>query len=133
MASGYLRGISAPLIPSGKGKKQRTGKKRGEGHDLYNGAQVQNVKAARVYVFGDSNLVDDEENIEFEMPTMSTSRHRGTSAFVQEATIDEEHPTYFEKEISEGETLQAIALKYACPVSMEVEEKVVKKIFFFFL
>ena len=122
MASGYLRGISAPLIPSGKGKKHRAGKKKGDNHDLFNGAQVQNVKAARVYVFGDSNLAEDDENVEFEMPSMSTSRHRGTSAFVQEANIDEEQPTYFEREIGEGETLQAIALKYACPVSTDFLE-----------
>ncbi|RUS87034.1 hypothetical protein EGW08_005187 [Elysia chlorotica] len=117
--AGYLRGISSPLTPGGKGlvKKQRSGKKRGDNHDLYNGAQVQNVKAARVYVFGDSNQVEDDENVEFEMPTISMSRHRGTSAFAQEASIDEEQPTYFEREIGEGETLQAIALKYACPVS----------------
>ncbi|GFS13088.1 lysM and putative peptidoglycan-binding domain-containing protein 3 [Elysia marginata] len=117
MASGYLRGISAPLVPSSKGKKHRTGKKKGDGHELYNGAQVQNVKAARVYVFGDSNLAEDDENVEFEMPTMSMSRHRGASAFAQEASFEDEQPTYFEREIGEGETLQAIALKYACPVS----------------
>lgn len=117
MASGYLRGISAPLMSSGKEKKIRGKKKKGDRQDLYNGAQVQNVKAARVYVFGDTNLVDDEENVEFEMPTISTSRHRGTSAFTQDASFEDEQPTYFEKEIAEGETLQAIALKYACPVS----------------
>ncbi|GFO40850.1 lysm and putative peptidoglycan-binding domain-containing protein 3 [Plakobranchus ocellatus] len=121
MASGYLRGISAPYVPSNRDKKYRPGRKKdssfaSDRHELNNGAQVQNVKAARVYVFGDSNLVEDEEQIEFEMPVM-TNRHRGARAFARGPDSDDDQPTYFEKEIDEGETLQAIALKYACPVS----------------
>ncbi|KAH9503270.1 hypothetical protein Btru_068628 [Bulinus truncatus] len=73
---------------------------------------MQNKKAARVYVFGDSELVDDEEdNVVFEM----RARHKKTSSFMPDNK--EQPPDYFEKEIVEGETLQAIALKYACQVS----------------
>ena len=84
-----------------------------------NGGQIQNVKAAKVYVFGNDNVAEDE-NIEFEMPEMR-SRHKVPSdkkatCFIED-TETSIQDSYFEKEILDGETLQAIALKYACPVS----------------
>ena len=40
--------------------------------------QVQNVKAARVYVFGDGDLAEDDsnENVVFEMPEIRVRRDR---------------------------------------------------------
>ncbi|KAK7116083.1 lysM and putative peptidoglycan-binding domain-containing protein 3-like [Littorina saxatilis] len=80
--------------------------------------QLQNVKAARVYVFGDGDLVEDEdENVEFEMPEVRSRRGQagGPSSSLQPA--GEEDEVFYEKEIGEGETLQSLALKYSCPVS----------------
>ncbi|XP_076465664.1 lysM and putative peptidoglycan-binding domain-containing protein 3-like [Babylonia areolata] len=82
--------------------------------------QVQNVKAARVYIFGDDNVVDDDidENVEFEMPSIRARRGQnegGGSSSIQQA--EEEEDLFYEKEIAEGETLQNLSLKYSCPVS----------------
>ncbi|XP_005100404.1 lysM and putative peptidoglycan-binding domain-containing protein 3 [Aplysia californica] len=108
MASGYKKG--APVKAS-----SRTGR-HGESDSkaCSHGAQVQNVKAARVYVFGDDDIAEEEETVEFEM----RSRGKGSST-PGSTTFIEETPQvqYFEKEIQDGETLQAIALKYACQVS----------------
>ncbi|PVD19765.1 hypothetical protein C0Q70_20256 [Pomacea canaliculata] len=78
--------------------------------------QVQNVKAARVYIFGDDDIVEDDENdqTEFEMPEIRS--RRGQQGIGSGGRLEEEK-FYFEKEIVDGETLQSVSLKYACPVS----------------
>ncbi|CAG5134944.1 unnamed protein product [Candidula unifasciata] len=87
----------------------------------YKGSEIQNTKSARVYVFGDGDSAVDDENVEFEMPELKMrSRSKGSSSnFSNTLQLEEElqQPAYFIKEIADGETLQAIALKYACPVS----------------
>lgn len=90
-------------------------------HKYYKGSEVQNKKSARVYVFGDGDSVVDDENVVFEMPELKVrSRTKGSSSYVRSLNLEEEEqPEYFVKEIADGETLQAIALKYACPVSTE--------------
>lgn len=81
--------------------------------------QVQNVKAARVYVFGEGNFVEDDidETVEFEMPAMRARRgaSEGRGSSFQHTAEEEE--VFYEKKIVEGETLQSLSLKYACPVS----------------
>lgn len=77
--------------------------------------QVQNVKAARVYVFGDSDLAEDDsnENVEFEMPEIRARRGQNGD---HSRLGDEDDEVFYEKEINEGETLQSLSLKYSCPV-----------------
>ncbi|KAI8789610.1 lysM and putative peptidoglycan-binding domain-containing protein 3 [Biomphalaria glabrata] len=121
----YVRGIPNPIndkrqMSSGsyvsfdqnkKSRNKNVKSQDGLGQGYKNGTKLKNIKAARVYVFGDSNINDDDdENVEFEM----RSRHKKGLNIVADK---ERAPEYFEKEISEGETLQAIALKYACQVS----------------
>lgn len=79
--------------------------------------QVQNVKAARVYVFGDGDLAEDDsnENVVFEMPEIRVRRgQNGGTVPSNEAAEDDE--VFYEKEIIEGDTLQSLSLKYSCPV-----------------
>ncbi|KAL8602237.1 hypothetical protein ACOMHN_022750 [Nucella lapillus] len=81
--------------------------------------QVQNVKAARVYVFGEDNLVEDDngETVEFEMPAIRARRGANEGGVSSLQAADEEEDVFYEKEIVEGETLQSLSLRYACPVS----------------
>lgn len=82
-----------------------------QGKNREKSSQAQNVKAARLYVFGDGNMVEDDEEVtEFEM----RSRHKNAPAALKE----EPRPLYFVREVYEGDTLQAIALKYSCNVSI---------------
>ena len=103
--SGYSR-------PSSRGRAKEV-----YSHSITNSkGQVQNVKAARVYVFGDGDVIDDDENVEFELPEIR-SRRGQLGADSISSYQNEEQEAFFEKEIGEGETLQSLALKYACPVS----------------
>lgn len=79
--------------------------------------QVQNVKASRVYVFGDGDIVEDDHAgaAEFEMPEIRS--RRGQNGAVSSNVSAEEEELFFEKEINDGETLQGLSLKYACPMS----------------
>ncbi|KAK7496863.1 hypothetical protein BaRGS_00011843 [Batillaria attramentaria] len=103
--------MSGHLRPSSKGKEVH------HSHTVIGPrGQVQNVKAARVYVFGNDDVYEDDEQVEFEMPEMRARRgQQGAVGFTSEA--QQEGETYFEKEIGDGDTLQSIALKYSCPVS----------------
>lgn len=86
-------------------------------------AQIQNVKSGKVYVFGDHDVAEEEEQIEYEMPEMR-SRKGGPANGSTTTTMIDETPAqeqYFETEILEGETLQALSLKYACHVSFFLE------------
>jgi hypothetical protein len=80
--------------------------------------QVQNVKAARVYIFSNDDVYEDDESekVEFEMPEIRSRRGQGHDTSANMAPAEEEE-SFFEKEITDGETLQSLALKYACPVS----------------
>ncbi|XP_069138584.1 lysM and putative peptidoglycan-binding domain-containing protein 3-like [Argopecten irradians] len=98
MSNGHLQ-------PSSRGRL--FGKKNEE--YSYSGAQVQNVKKNRVYVFGDADVADDEV-VEYEMEMRSRKAPK---------TVDpkEKEPIYFEREITEGDSLRSLALQYGCPVS----------------
>ncbi|ELU10720.1 hypothetical protein CAPTEDRAFT_203664 [Capitella teleta] len=73
-------------------------------------AQVQNVPSARVYVFGDVDVEDEEiNNDEMEMPSM---RSRGHPKKAHKESM-EPQTEIFERTIAEGDTLQSIALKYS--------------------
>lgn len=74
------------------------------------GAEVQNTKKSRVYVFGDADVKEDEV-VEFEMSDVR-SRKGGTKPI----TRDDDEEIYYEREITEGDTLRSLSLQYGCPV-----------------
>ncbi|XP_041369913.1 lysM and putative peptidoglycan-binding domain-containing protein 3-like [Gigantopelta aegis] len=98
MSAGYIRGKSWR-------SKNRDEKNRGQYH------QVQNVKSARVYVFGQDNVVEDDDT---EMEMSDFRSRRGGSG---KTAAEPNEPVYFEKQLSKDDTLQSLALQYACPVS----------------
>ncbi len=75
-------------------------------------AQIQNVQASRVYVFGDSDLAE-EELYNDQTPTFELRSRGGTR---QETQEEESSSFCIEKGIAAGDTLQSISLKYGCPV-----------------
>lgn len=77
-----------------------------------NDAQIQNVPSARVYVFGDADVTEEESNVE-----MTELRVRGANS-TSYKTLEAVEPVYLEKAIGEGDTLQNVALKFGCPVSI---------------
>ena len=88
------------------------------------GPQVQNVKTARVYIFGDADL-DEEELINDDLETYelrSRGKSRDSRLKPNAKPISEngrESPLVsIERPILEGETLQKIAVKYCCEVSV---------------
>jgi len=85
-------------------------KKKDDGYSQ--GAQVQNVKKSRVYVFGDTDIQEDEV-VEFEM---SEVRSRKGPKLVDPK--EKEQPLYFEREIAEGDSLQSLSIQYGCPVCL---------------
>nr|KAG5706571.1 hypothetical protein BaRGS_028742 [Batillaria attramentaria] len=108
------KGMTVKRTAPVKVLKRKTWKKKS--HLDTSMVAVQNVKAARVYVFGNDDVYEDDEQVEFEMPEMRARRgQQGAVGFTSEA--QQEGETYFEKEIGDGDTLQSIALKYSCPVS----------------
>ncbi len=82
-------------------------------------AQVQNVKSAKVYVFGDADLAQDEMEINTDNTyEMSELRPRGrTRQQLRTADTQEDNEDIFiEHKIEDGDTLQNISLKYGCQV-----------------
>ena len=82
--------------------------------------QVQNVKSAKVYVFGegDVDLVEDEEVVEFEMSQLPARRAGKSKRKRKKSTnaSDASQPLIFERKVEEGDTLQNVAVKYGCQV-----------------
>ncbi|XP_046581503.1 lysM and putative peptidoglycan-binding domain-containing protein 3-like [Haliotis rubra] len=103
MSRGYTRGASRDSLLSKKTDIQ------------FSSGQIQNVKSSKVYVFGNDAVVqDDEEEYELEMSEIRS--RRGISQPSREM-VTESEPSFFDKELAEGDTLQKIALQYSCPVS----------------
>lgn len=73
-------------------------------------AQVQNVKKSRVYVFGDADIEEDEI-VEYEMSEMRSR----SKAKKQMPKKDE--PLFFDRQITDGDTLQSLSLQFGCPVA----------------
>ena len=104
-----------------KGYKKATVKQPVKNHEnertklIPKDAQIQNTKSARVYVFGDEDVDEDEVyNEELELPTM---RSRGkTSPGESEKKKESAQMEILERPILDGDTLQSIALKYRVPV-----------------
>ncbi|XP_064648787.1 lysM and putative peptidoglycan-binding domain-containing protein 3-like [Lineus longissimus] len=107
---------------SGKAKKN---------HFASDGAQTdiqaQNVKTARVYVFGQADM-DDEEHLGDNANGMEMSelRPRGAAAGSGSAgkrrnnnstSANRDKEEFLEKDIADGDTLQSVALQYGCQVS----------------
>ena len=79
-------------------------------------AEAQNVKSAKVYVFGEGDLAENElYNGGMELAEL---RPRGRARMANGANERRSQPndTDIERSITEGDTLQNIALKYGCPV-----------------
>ena len=78
--------------------------------------QVQNVKAARVYVFGDGNQIEDDldENVEYEMPEIRARRGPGSAAAVTEPKQAEEETFFDRRRLMKEKPFKA------CPSSMLV-------------
>ena len=81
-----------------------------------NGAEVQNEKAASVYIFGDADVTEDEINTDSDAAEMHELRPRGrTGKKYGEGRIQPEID-YFERPVGKDDTLQSMALKYGCQV-----------------
>lgn len=84
--------------------------------------EVQNVQNATVYVFGGSDITEDEINTDdIELPELRT-RSKGTSGAGKRKkktknVSDADDMVHVEKEIKDGDTLQTLSLQYGCPVS----------------
>ena len=81
-------------------------------------AQVQNKKSARVYVFGDANVAEDEIADDHELSELRPRGKARTQRREIEA-IEAAEPQYLERPIAEGDTLQSIALKFGVQVSFQ--------------
>ena len=77
---------------------------------------VQNFQNARVYVFGEGDI--EEEDVFDANVEMSELRSRGGKRKDVETTVKEEE-SFLEREIADGDTIQSIALQYGCPVCLE--------------
>ena len=94
----------------------------------------------QTYVFGhvdtaeeeDEDEDNDEEEIEvFELPEIRSRKNQGgakktDSSFHTPGALSE--PAYLIHQVTDGDTVQSLSIKYACPVS-----KKTKQTFFFFL
>ena len=78
--------------------------------------QVQNKKSARVYVFGNGDI--DDEDVLYESSELSEVRSRGKARQeINDARRQEpQEESFIERDVCEGDTLQSIALKYGCRV-----------------
>lgn len=72
-------------------------------------AQVQNIKKSRVYVFGDADIEEDEI-VEYEMSEMRSRNKR------RKQKKEKEEPFFFDRKITDGDTLQSLSLQFGCPV-----------------
>lgn len=78
-------------------------------------AQVQNSKAARVYVFGDADVMEDELADDHEMSEIRPRGRARTQRRHMEA-LEAAEPQYLERAIADGDTLQGVALKFGVQV-----------------
>ena len=51
---------------------------------------VHNVKAARVYVFGNDSVAEEDENVEYEMPEMRSRKGLNNAGFESNGMIEDE-------------------------------------------
>ncbi|XP_077988850.1 lysM and putative peptidoglycan-binding domain-containing protein 3-like [Glandiceps talaboti] len=85
---------------------------------LSNSGQIQNVQNARVYVFGNADV--DQDEVEETALEMSDLRPRGKDNIrkkTQTIVEEEQKPLYLERAVVEGDTLQSFALQYGVPIS----------------
>ena len=104
--------------PNAKGSLRRNHVDSDRTPLLPKGAQVQNAKSARVYVFGDADVEEDEINTEDQ--EMSELRPRGKARTHQKEMEAHEaaEPQYLERPIADGDTLQGVALKFGVQVKL---------------
>ena len=93
-----------------KTKSRNANTSKYDGYE-YTGAQIQNSKKSKVYVFGNDEVCDDEV-VEYEM---SAVRSRKAPKMFED---EDNQPSFFEREITEGDTLRSISLQYGCQVSI---------------
>ncbi|KAL8601232.1 hypothetical protein ACOMHN_003038 [Nucella lapillus] len=111
--------MSGHSRPSTKGREVSSESERASLVSGKGQRQVQNVQAARVYVFGDGDIAEDDhsDTAEFEMPEIRSRRGQNGAVASNVSADDHEEELFFEKEINDGETLQSLSLKYVCPMS----------------
>ena len=99
------------------GKQGRTflGRRQNDKNVEYQrlGAQVQNLKKSNVYVFGDDDICEDEDVVEFEMEKIRSRRGPKNHELPKDTGS-----LFVERKVAEGDTLQSLSLLYACPVSL---------------
>ena len=77
------------------------------------GAQVQNVKKSNVYIFGDDDICEDEDVVEFEMENIRSRKGQRNHELPKETET-----LFVKRNIEDGDTLQSLSLRYGCPVSL---------------
>ena len=80
--------------------------------------QVQNAQNSTVYVFGGSDIAEDEINKEdkIEMSELRTRGGDGGKQKKKTKNTEDEEMVFVEKDINEGDTLQTFSLRYGCRV-----------------
>lgn len=76
------------------------------------GAQVQNVKKSNVYIFGDDDICEDEDVVEFEMENIRSRKGQRNHELPKETET-----LFVKRNIEDGDTLQSLSLRYGCPVA----------------
>jgi LysM repeat protein len=126
MSRGFIspdsRGTLLTRDEDTKTKKTKSKCKSQKNHfasGAYSEIQAQNVKTARVYVFGQADI-DDDNSLSDNGMEMSELRPRGATGrrSSQNNNTSREKEDVFEMEINDGDTLQSIALQYGCQVWM---------------
>lgn len=76
------------------------------------GAQVQNIKNSNVYIFGDDDICEDEDVVEFEMENIRSRKGQRNHELPKETGA-----LFVKRNIEDGDTLQSLSLRYGCPVA----------------
>ncbi|XP_070542330.1 lysM and putative peptidoglycan-binding domain-containing protein 3-like [Ptychodera flava] len=107
---------SSVAVQYGYGRQNRNHQDRN--NYLPSSGQVQNVQNARVYIFGDADV--EEEEVTEKGYEMSEIRPRGKDSrkkWTEAVNEDEQKPLCIERTIVDGDTLQGFALQYGVPVA----------------
>ncbi|XP_064608769.1 lysM and putative peptidoglycan-binding domain-containing protein 3-like [Liolophura sinensis] len=81
----------------------------------FSSGQTQNCRAARVYVFGQHDIYEDDDK-DIEMSEIRSRKSTRNSSYDSGNSAETEN-IFFERQIVEEDTLLSIALQYGCPVS----------------
>lgn len=90
--------------------------RRGRHAGLSSG-QTQNYRAARVYVFGQHDVYEDDDK-DIEMSEIRSRKAARNSSYDSGNSAEADN-IFFERQIVEEDTLLSIALQYGCPVGFQ--------------